>query len=261
MSGIREGMVIQERDKHLLCELSVMRIVDREQAKVVAGFSSTTRVNARLLLLTNAGIIKRFFVGTRAGGTKALYSLSDKGGHLVGFPATGPRRPADQVLVADFFVEHQLAINAVYVAAKYGRHPEGVSYRDWRNFAKCPAKGTVLIPDGYLEFETPTGVLAAFVEVDLGNERLKVWQGKVRNYVDLAVSGKFTKDFHQDRFRVLAITPSQGRLHSLRQSTALLTEKIFWFTTLADIQREGLFGAIWIRPTTNQCVPLLKEAL
>jgi len=40
-----------------------MRIVDREMTKVVAGFTSTTAVNMRLLALTRAGLLRRFFVG------------------------------------------------------------------------------------------------------------------------------------------------------------------------------------------------------
>ena len=47
MTGNRP-MIVQTRDLHLLRELSVMRVIDREQAKVVAGFTSTTRANTRL---------------------------------------------------------------------------------------------------------------------------------------------------------------------------------------------------------------------
>src|ERR1039457_2183666 len=112
----RSGMVIQERDRHLLRELSLMRVIDREQAKVVAGFGSTTRANARLLALTRAGLLHRFFQGTVAGGAKALYTLSDKGARLVDVPASGPRRREDQAVVADFFIEHQLGINELYCA-------------------------------------------------------------------------------------------------------------------------------------------------
>ena len=58
-----------------LAELAVMRVVDREQAKIVAGFGSTTRANARLLALTRAGLLRRFFLGTTGAGQKALYAF------------------------------------------------------------------------------------------------------------------------------------------------------------------------------------------
>jgi len=43
----RKLVILQDRDMHLMRELAVMRVIDREQAKVVAGFGSTTRANAR----------------------------------------------------------------------------------------------------------------------------------------------------------------------------------------------------------------------
>ena len=46
-------------------ELAVMRVIDREQAKVVAGFGSTTRANARLLKLTRAGTPEAVLYGSR----------------------------------------------------------------------------------------------------------------------------------------------------------------------------------------------------
>ena len=63
--------MVQERDLHLLRELAVMRVIDREQAKIVAGFGSTTRANARLLALTRAGLLRRFFLGSGGGGKRS----------------------------------------------------------------------------------------------------------------------------------------------------------------------------------------------
>src|SRR5260221_11970455 len=90
-----DGLVIQERDRHLLQELAVMRVIDREQVKTVAGFGSTTRANSRLLALTSAGLLRRFFLGTTGAGQKALYALSPKGAQLVGVPLRAPRRRKD----------------------------------------------------------------------------------------------------------------------------------------------------------------------
>ena len=45
----KRGLVVQQRDMKLLGELAVMRVFDREQAKIVAGFGSTTRANRMLL--------------------------------------------------------------------------------------------------------------------------------------------------------------------------------------------------------------------
>ena len=74
MSGNKHGLILQPRDLQLLRELSVMRIADREQAKLAAGFTSTTRANTRLLALSRAGLLKRFLLGY-SGAKIALYSV------------------------------------------------------------------------------------------------------------------------------------------------------------------------------------------
>ena len=243
------GVVVQARDRRLLEELAVMRIVDREQAKVVAGFGSTTRANARLLALVRTGLLRRFFLGANVAGRKAIYALSRKGAEFIGVPRRGPRRRKDEVLVADSFVHHQLAVNEIYCALKRGIATiSGVEFVRWLGFYGPLAPESNFIPDGYFELKTPSGVLAAFLEVDLGNERLKAWQEKVRNYLQLALSGDCERRFGQSRFHVLTIANSDRTLASIRRVVRTSTEKIFWFTTLDSIGRYGLLGPVWLRP-------------
>src|ERR1700694_1725575 len=75
----RRGVVLQNRDRHLLAELGVMRIIDREMTKLVAGFGSTTQVSLRLLELTRAGLLRKFFVGSIGSGRKGVFQLAPKG--------------------------------------------------------------------------------------------------------------------------------------------------------------------------------------
>src|SRR5258708_29970329 len=132
----RLGIAIQERDRHLIEELAAMRVVDREQARIVAGFGSTTRVNTRLLALCRAGFLRRFFLGATAGGRMALYALSTRGAALLGVPVRGPRRRNNAVLIADFYISHQLAITELYCALKYGRMPTSlVAFGRWTFFS------------------------------------------------------------------------------------------------------------------------------
>ena len=254
----RRGMVLQERDRHLLRELSVMRIADREQVKYVGGFHSTTRVNARLLALTRAKLLRRFFIGTTHGTRKALYSLSPSGAELVQVPYRGLRRGSDEMLVADFFVAHQLRINDLYCLLKYRPIPvPGVRCTRWISFHEPIAVAFHLIPDGYTEFETPTETIAAFLEIDLGHESRAVWRKKVEEYLQHALSGNFPKQFQQNRFRTLVVAHSERRLESLRTATAAVTQKIFWFTTFEAINRDGFWSAIWRRPDNAQRQSLL----
>jgi len=252
MTGNDRRIVIQARDERLLRELTVMRVADRELVKLVGGFRSTTRANARLLALVNAGLLRRFFQGTTAGGKKALYTLSSKGAQLIGSPCNGLRHRSDEMVTANFFVAHQMAVNEIYCAAKYGTNPaQGVRFVRWLGFSAPITPAISLIPDGYFELRTEQGALAAFLEIDLGNEGATVWKKKVQNYLRYATSGEFEKRFGQTRFRVLVITNSESRLQAIRKTVREVTEKIFWFTTLDAIRREGLWNPVWLRPSNE----------
>jgi hypothetical protein len=258
MPGNSTRMISQDRDLHLLRELAVLRVIDREQAKFVAGFGSTTRANTRLLALTRAGLLRRFFLGTTASGRKALYSLSKRGAELVAVPYRGLRRGSDETLVADVFVTHQLRINDILCTAKYKPIPIlDVRFLQWKSFQEPIDPGQSLIPDGYVEFATPSKTLAAFLEVDLGNESRSVWRAKTQVYLGYAISGSFERQFAHPQFRTLVVTNSERRLLSLNAATAELTEKIFWFTTFDLITKDGFWSPIWQRPTDHRPQPLV----
>lgn len=251
----RRGLSIQPRDHTLLLEAGIMRVAHRDHLRAAAGFNSTTRINARLFALTQEGLLRRFFIASGAG-RKALYALSRKGGQLVNLPPRGPRRPQDKLLVADFFVLHQLAVNDVYCDLKFGNAlPADVQFVNWMALFEPISPAVSLIPDGYIETRSHGKTNAAFLEVDLGHERLAVWIAKAKRYVELAVSGEFERHFRRPRFRVLVLVNSKRRLHSIRAAVAGVTDKLFWFATQDDARGEkfagpsrGSTGRIGMRP-------------
>ena len=251
MAGSDRKVVIpQHRDVHLLRELGVMRVIDRELAKLVAGFGSTTRANARLLALTQAGFLHRHFWGTVGGARKSLYSLSPLGAALAGVPYRRPRRGQDQILASDSLSAHQLEVNAVYCTLKYRPLPLDTKFIRWVAFQE-PVYGK-LIPDGYAEVGATGKTLTLFLEVDRGTEGREVWRAKVQAYLAYATSGNFSQQFGQVQFRTLVVTNSESRLTALRIATAALTEKIFRFTTTERIKGETFWGTIWQKPTGNE---------
>lgn len=253
MAGSKpNAVVLQERDRHLLAELGVMRIMDRETAKVVAGFGSTRRANARLLQLTRGGLLRRFFVGSIAHGRKAVYTLSPKGADLVQATLGGLKRPSERLVVGDMFVAHQSGINEIYLAIKYRPSSASIRLIRWLSFRQPISESIKLAPDGYCEIAPGQNLLPMFVEVDRGTEALGVWAEKVAYYLQLAVSGEFHKRFRQPRFRVLVVVNSERRLANIRATIAKATDKIFWLTTFNSIHREGFWSPIWLRPTGDQ---------
>lgn len=255
----RRGLVVQARDFTVLHELATMRVADREQVKIAAGFNSTTRANARLLALAEAGLLRRYFLGT-GGGRKALYSLAPKGARIIEVPCRGPRRAQNAMLAADFFIEHQLRVNALYCALKFGAIPaHGIRFANWIAFHEPLTPALRLIPDGYVELSSPTGIDGAFIEADLGNEGLPIWKVKAKNYLQLAMSGEYERLFRHPRFRVLVLLNSERRLRSVRAAVAQVTEKIFWFATFDAAKGDKFFAPVWQRPTGETYQPLFKE--
>jgi hypothetical protein len=248
----RREIILQPRDERLLREAALIRVIDREMAKAAAGFHSTTRANARLLALVNAGLLRRFFQGTEAGGRKALYTLSPKSARLIGVQYQGLRFGKDELIVTNFFIAHQIALNEVYCAMKFGEVSiPGVQFVRWLAFAEPLSRAIPLVPDGYGEFATPQGSLAAFLEVDLGHEGAGVWKKKVTNYLRYATSGSFEERFQQSRFRILVVANTGARLHAIRKVVRGLTDKIFWFSTFGAIRARGPWAAVWFRPADD----------
>jgi Replication-relaxation len=254
----RGAITITGRDRVLIMQLPVAKVIDRELAKEIAGFRSTTRANDRLLRLYRAGLMTRFFVNTPAGGRKALYALSPKGAREVQVQGRLIQRKRDSLLIGDLFIEHQLALNAIWIQVAHRPIPiPNVTCLRWISFPSVLSKSVPLMPDGYFELKHPSGVFPMFCEVDRGTETLKVWAQKISLYLQLAVGEEFQRLFGQERFRVLVAASSERRLQNLRRQTLKHTEKIFWFANLQDINQRGLFANIWLRPNGAERVALL----
>jgi Replication-relaxation len=247
--------VITGRDRTLLNSLVLYRMVDRDQAMQVAGFQTIGVANKRLLKLVRAGLIKRFFMPTDKGGMGSIYALTGKAIQLLGAETTPIRRQADAVLTTDLFAVHQLAINSVLLEAKRP-NPKSEANR-LLTFRSALSKSIPLVPDAYFELVTPSGIHPMFLEIDLGNESLKVIEEKVRRYFELATSGEYERIFKHLRFRVLFVASSERRLGIIRRMVAKNTNKLFWFSTLNAIKSEGLLAPIWFRPEGSERQPLL----
>ncbi len=234
-----------------------MRIIDGDLSRLVAGFRSTTRVNTRLLKLTRAGLLNRFFVGTIGGGRKAIYTLSPAAGALLGLEYRRISRSHGKTLVGDLFVEHQMRVNQVYAQVKHRPLPDRFRFVRWLTFFEPLSKTSRLVPDGYFEIQTDAGIRGVFLEIDLGNQSKKVWEQKVRSYLQFAVSGDFQRLFRQQQFRVVVITTSERRLRSIRAAIAKHTDKLFWLSDFESINRAGFWSPIWFRPTGDHPGPLI----
>jgi hypothetical protein len=244
----KTSLIVQERDLRLLEALETMRAIDREQAKVVAGFRSTTRANTRLLALTRAGFLRRAFIGNR----QAVYWLASSTREMASQRELSRREPTS------LYLRHRLEINRVHLLLKYSAIPAtGWWFVHWQSFVKNLSPSVPLIPDGYFEIRSAAGARPCFLEVDLGTEALPVFHRKVQLYLQLGASGEFSTLFHQSQFRVVVVASSTRRVNALRHTISGLTDKIFWLTTLESINRDRFWSSVWLRPTGDQMQSLL----
>jgi len=243
------GLVIQPRDVNLLRELHHLRVTDRDDARLIAGFRSRTRINSRLLKLSRAGLLLRKAAGTTSGGHKFLYALSPRGARYIGQPFRAPIWNSHTTLAWSPSLEHQLTLNRVYLALKRPPATLNVCLTHWRTFSKPISATARLIPDAYAELQTVNGLLPVFVEVDRGTESLRIIHHKIAAYIDLATSGEFTHIFNRDRFRVALFTPSLRRLKTICHQIALRTDKLFWLSVFTANPTQTFWDRSWLRPS------------
>ena len=62
--------VPQARDLHLLREAVVLKVFDRQQAQLCAGFTSNTRSHTRISKLVDEDLLRSFYTASEAGGKK-----------------------------------------------------------------------------------------------------------------------------------------------------------------------------------------------
>jgi len=186
MIGNKRVVIVTARDRLLLEALLTFRMVDRQQASQIAGYRSIGRANKTLLRLVRAGMLKRFRMATEGGGVGAVYTLTPKAIHLIGSDARPIKRKADALLATDLFAVHQLAINSVLLGAK--RASLNIEASRFLTFRSLISKSVPLLPDAYFELSNPAAIHPIFLEVDLGNESLKVLEKKALLYLLLATS-------------------------------------------------------------------------
>jgi hypothetical protein len=254
MIGIDHRYVLQERDRVLLRFLSDFRVIDREQAKCAAGFGSASRVNVRLLALCRMGLLERVFISNSGASRKAIYMLTRKGAAVAGVAYRRVRLFENSLLGVDLALNHQLNVNATYLRLR--KVPNDLLLANWKTFDTPVSSSIRLKPDGYFEYTTDV-TRSAFLEIDMGTETKKTWTKKVTEYLRLAVSGEFSRVFHQPHFRTLIVATTEQRLTNILRVVAQQTDKIFFGTTFNRIASESFWSAIWMRPGRTDRVSLL----
>ena len=234
------GLGLTSRDRQIIQEVQRFGVLTRDQLIALRLFSSKTRAKERLKRLVDAAYLSARRQPLPAGGPRLVYLL---GRQVAGFDSRSQKRFQE---VSDLFLAHELGVVDIHIAFE---RATGISR--WLPAKELEAMAFGVIPDGYAEYELRSLTYCAFIEYDRGTETVGRVERKVQTYVELARSSRFQQVFGRTFFRVLVVTDSANRLRTLSTATARHTDKIFRFTTLSDLIRQGPLASIWWRPNAQ----------
>jgi hypothetical protein len=252
-----KGMMLTDRDRRLIAAVAEFGVLTREQIARHLSFGSVTRTNAILLRLTQHKYLERRLQPSLRGSRRLTYVLGPHGQELLdgARPVEHPRR---WLRATDLFLEHRLLVNDVRLTFEHAR-AEGYRLERWLVEQRLLELRLGPVPDGYAEYRIDEKLFACFLEADNGTESRTRWRQKVTAYLNLAYSGRFSKAFPLQYFRVLVVVPSRRRLDNIQHEIATQTDRIFWLATISDLQAQGPFASIWRRPGTTDVQSLTES--
>lgn len=234
MSG--RGLAVTERDRAIVREIGRFGVMSREQLMRLRFFASKTRANERLKRLVDAGYLAARRQPLPVGGPRCVY--------LPGVQSEDRREARKRFAEGSgLFLAHQLGLVDIRLA--FEQH---ATLSRWLSEKDLAGLSLGLVPDAYIEYAVQALTFCAFVEYDRGTETLGRIERKVRAYLTLAHSGQFERTFTRKFFRVLMVADTAGRLATLSQTTARLTDRVVRLTTLNNLTHRGPLASIWRRP-------------
>ncbi|HLG56864.1 MAG TPA: replication-relaxation family protein [Vicinamibacterales bacterium] len=231
-----KALALTTRDRTLLAEVQRHSALTRDHLIRLKLFASKTRVNERLKRLTRAGYLSARRQPLLSGGPRFVYFP----GRLL---TEAHARARSQQAWSDLFLNHHLGIVDIRLA--FEAHS---TVTRWLSEHDLAGLAVGLIPDAYVEFRQDGLTYCAFIEYDRGTETLGRLERKVRSYLELAFSGRFERTFGRRFFRALLITDSVGRVATMTDAVAHVTDRVVRLTTRAQIVDHGPLAVIWRRP-------------
>ena len=200
-------MIITPRDADLVRELALSHVMSRDQILALGMFASITRVNTRLRVLRELGIVRRietpYFNGSLyVPGVNAAEVLSDRIARLIATRQPSPR-----------FLRHALSVTNIRIAltvkgATDWRHEPML----WRTF-EVAGKTLEVRPDGMAV--TPKGPV--LIECDMGHVSPLKLASKLAVYHEFQRNGHTQKLYGFDNFNLLITTTGKLRAARLRE--------------------------------------------
>jgi hypothetical protein len=277
-----QRMTLTHRDKEILARVWQDRMLYTSQVERIF-FPSPQAANVRLRRLWENGYVERYFLPTLIfhGSSEALYVLDRKGADIVSVQLGIERAKILQgmrylkwktgtssflltldhtLATAEFRIAFQEAAMECPEMRYCGWIPERLCQEEYRHWNHTEGNVTGKFrPDGFSQYEYEGRLFSFFVEVDLATMSNKAFARKVQRYLDYSKSGRYQDRFGTPFFRVLVATVGSERLKNLKQTTEKLTDSIFWFTTLGQVNRKTFFRKVWQRAGKDGLHSLLDK--
>lgn len=270
------------RETEVLVCLACFRYLNSTQ---VAGFvfegsrltPQSQRVTTQQILerLRKQGLISSTsaLVGGPGGGSaRPAYFLTAAGQRLVDALEGRPRARRSNS-GGTLFVSHALVAADVALAFRHAArsHP-GHEVREWESDRDAAERlrPSRVIPDARLVYRTPSWEIDAFVEIDLGSERVSRFAQKVSEYLAAWRSGTWRAHLRSWPL-VLTVTTSAERAIELRRATDELlrlqrdAERVakateFDFASLTEVRdTSGPLSSIWQVAGHSGLRPLIPD--
>jgi len=250
--------VLRARDRSLLLDLFLHRVVSRDQIIALGHFMSVPRCNNRLRRLLDHGYVRRYSHAARGSGSQALYCLGRTSAPVVARILDLALLEVKSQVERDaptMFLEHTLGLVDLRIEFDRTAVRMELTDYDWLPEPLCRHEysvrhaGTwvkyVIKPDAYACWNCNGETKASFIELDLGHVSEQAFQRKVEAYRRYLADGVFAEAYGLDSFTVLTITTGKRRLHNLVSRTNSSGKPKFLFTTRAELVGNGLEACPW----------------
>ncbi|MES2463312.1 MAG: replication-relaxation family protein [Armatimonadota bacterium] len=262
--GERGGFILTERDEELLTDLFTHGLMDRGQIQELY-FSSVPRCNARLRQLFDHGFVTRAFAPNAPYGGQGQYRAGRAAARVIAarldLDAGEVRKICRTGTDSLQYVEHTLAIVDFYLALRRATAKAAVTIETWLPEMLCrheykvrDASGQwraqVFKPDAFVRLAAAERLWSFFVEIDRGHTSSGKFAEKLAFHERYGESGLFREMYGADSgiFWTLVVTTGERRLEHLRAIVEKEKSDLFWMTTFAALETEGVLAPIWRVP-------------
>lgn len=262
-AGIRR---MTERDRMIIAAVALHGAASRAQLMELGYFTSVSRANRRLRMLSDDNFLRRTYVATGPNRSETVYILGTAGSHIVSegcdLDPIELKRQTNRV-PARMFLEHHLLVLSVRLLAE--RLTGGVRLAQFLTEPECRHEYKVVArsrtdrrlikPDAVALFDRAGEQLPVFIEVDRGHVSLPQMSGMFERYGRYWTDGAFTDAYGNAAdtpFTVAVITTAGPRRINHLRNLAKRVPVPVRFAKYEELRARGFLGNLWVGAKDGQ---------